>query len=188
MSSSFRQIEKKRMVKITELRSESVLREAFPILRELHHQLDEQRYTELLVEMMPNGYRLFALRDGGRIAAVASVQILTILYYGRHLYVYDLVSTPSVRSKGSWKSFWSTWKGSLAARGVVSSPWLAEGSAPRRYAFTRSARGVQETRLLHAEGPTLMLFRRVLAYSTRKRAGVALVGDWPAGSNGCLAC
>ena len=62
MSSSFRQIEKKRMVKITELRSESVLREAFPILRELHHQLDEQRYTELLAEMMPNGYRLFALR------------------------------------------------------------------------------------------------------------------------------
>jgi hypothetical protein len=48
MSSSFRQIEKKRMVKITELRSESVLREAFLILRELHHQLDEQRYTELL--------------------------------------------------------------------------------------------------------------------------------------------
>jgi hypothetical protein len=79
MSRSFRQIEKKRMVKITELRSESVLREAFPILRELHHQLDEQRYTELLAEMMPNGYRLFALRDGGRIAAVAGVQILTIL-------------------------------------------------------------------------------------------------------------
>jgi hypothetical protein len=54
--------------------------------------------------------------------------------------------------------------------------------------FYEERMGVRETGLLHAEGPTLMLFRRILAYGTRKRAGVALVGDWPAGSNGCLAC
>jgi hypothetical protein len=104
MTSSFRQIEKKRMVKITELRSESVLKEAFPILRELHHQLDEQRYTELLAEMMPNGYRLFALRDGGRIAAVAGVQILTILYCGRHLYVYDSCRRQACARRGRGKA------------------------------------------------------------------------------------
>ena len=87
-------------MEITKLRSESDLREAFPIIRELHHELDEQRYTELLAEMIPDGYRLFAVRDRGRITAVAGVQVLTNLYYGRHVYVYDLVSTASARSKG----------------------------------------------------------------------------------------
>ena len=87
-------------MEITELGSEPEFREAFPIIRELHHELDERRYTELLAEMIPDGYRLFALRDGGGIAAVAGVQILTNLYYGRHVYVYDLVTTTRTRSKG----------------------------------------------------------------------------------------
>lgn len=87
-------------MEIAELRSEAELREAFPVVRELHHELDEQQYAELLAQMIPAGYRLFALRDGGRIAAVAGVQVLTNLYHGRHVYVYDLVATADARSKG----------------------------------------------------------------------------------------
>jgi hypothetical protein len=33
--------------------------------------VDERRYTELLAETMSAGYRLFALRDAGTIAALA---------------------------------------------------------------------------------------------------------------------
>lgn len=88
-------------MEVAELRSEADLREAFPVLRELHGDLDEERYGELLAEMLPAGYRLFAARDaGGAIAAVAGVQVLTNLYYGRHVYVYDLVATAGARSKG----------------------------------------------------------------------------------------
>ncbi len=87
-------------MEIAELRSEAELREAFPVVRELHHQLDEQRYAKLLAEMIPAGYRLFALRDEGGIAAVAGVQVLTNLYYRRHACVYDLVATSGARSKG----------------------------------------------------------------------------------------
>jgi GNAT superfamily N-acetyltransferase len=50
--------------------------------------------------MVPNGYRLFAVRDSGEVAAVVGIQVLTNLYYERHLYVYDLVVTASARSKG----------------------------------------------------------------------------------------
>jgi GNAT superfamily N-acetyltransferase len=50
--------------------------------------------------MVPDGYRMFAVRDEGGIAAVAGVQVLTNLYYERHLYVYDLVVTAEARSKG----------------------------------------------------------------------------------------
>ena len=86
---------------VVELRSEAELREAFPVIHELHGGLDERRYLELLAEMMPAGYRLFVVREpSGGIVAAAGVQVLTNLYYERHLYVYDLVATESARSAG----------------------------------------------------------------------------------------
>jgi ribosomal protein S18 acetylase RimI-like enzyme len=87
-------------VEIVELKSEAELKEAFPVIRELHHELDEERYLELLAEMVPNGYRMFAVRGSGEVAAVAGIQVLTNLYYERHLYVYDLTVTVGTRSKG----------------------------------------------------------------------------------------
>jgi GNAT superfamily N-acetyltransferase len=88
-------------VEVVELRSEAEFREAFPVIHELHDELDERRYLDLLSEMVPAGYRLFAVREGGGgIAAVAGVQVLTNLYYERHLYVYDLVATEEARLAG----------------------------------------------------------------------------------------
>jgi GNAT superfamily N-acetyltransferase len=40
------------------------------------------------------------VRDEGEVAAVAGVQVITNLYYERHLYVYELVATAGARSKG----------------------------------------------------------------------------------------
>ena len=85
---------------IVELRSEGEFREAFATIRELHHELDEKKYMGLLAEMRPNGYRLFAVRNSGGIAGVVGMQVLTNLYYERHVYVYDLVTKASTRSKG----------------------------------------------------------------------------------------
>jgi GNAT superfamily N-acetyltransferase len=86
---------------VVELRSEAEMREAFPVIRELHGELDERRYLELLAEMAPAGYRLFAVRGPrGGIVAAAGVQVLTNLYYERHLYLYDLVATEDARSEG----------------------------------------------------------------------------------------
>src|SRR3712207_1022715 len=87
-------------VEIVELRSEAELEEAFAVVRELHGELDERKYAELLAEMVPNGYRMFAVRDEGEVAAVAGVQVITNLYYERHLYLYDLVAKAGARSKG----------------------------------------------------------------------------------------
>jgi len=87
--------------RVVELRSEAELKEAFPVVRQLHHGLDEQRYQELLSEMVPNGYRMFAVRETpGGVAAVLGVQVLTNLYYERHAYVYDLVGAEGARSEG----------------------------------------------------------------------------------------
>ena len=87
-------------MEIVELRSEAEFAEAFPIIHELHDRLDRRKYEELLTEMVPNGYRMFAVREAEGLTTVAGVQVLTNLYYERHLYVYDLVATEDARSKG----------------------------------------------------------------------------------------
>jgi GNAT superfamily N-acetyltransferase len=86
---------------VVELRSEAELREASPVIRELHRGLDERRYLELLDEMVPADYRLYAVRESsGQIVAAAGVQVLTNVFYEPHLYVYDLIATESARSAG----------------------------------------------------------------------------------------
>lgn len=72
-------------------------------MHELRPHLDEKQYLELLAEMRPNGYRLFALQDSSTIMALAGVAVLTNLYYGRHVWVYDLVTASSARSRGYGK-------------------------------------------------------------------------------------
>ena len=87
--------------RVVELRSEEELRVAFPIVHQLHDTLDERRYGDLLSLMLPNGYRMFAVREpSGEVAAVLGMQVLINLYYERHAYVYDLVVSEDARSKG----------------------------------------------------------------------------------------
>jgi len=88
-------------MEIVELRSAAQHREALPILRILYPWLDEGHYTALLAEMVDDGYRQFALRnEGGEVVAVAGVAIHVNIYYGRYLYIYDLVVREDERSKG----------------------------------------------------------------------------------------
>jgi ribosomal protein S18 acetylase RimI-like enzyme len=87
-------------MRVTELGSDAEFAEAFPVIRELHDDLEEDRYRELIPEMRAAGYRMFAVREEGGLVAVAGVQKLTNLYYGRHFYVYDLSVTEDARSEG----------------------------------------------------------------------------------------
>ena len=88
-------------MEIVELRSAAERREALPILRELHPSLDQERYAGLLADMVADGYHQFAVRHAaGEVVAVAGVAVHVNLYYGRHLYIYDLVVTEGARSKG----------------------------------------------------------------------------------------
>ena len=88
-------------MEIVELRSAAERREVLPILRELYPWLDEGRYAALLAEMIDDGYRQFALRDEtAEIVALAGVAVHVNLYYGRHLYVYDIVVKEDARFQG----------------------------------------------------------------------------------------
>lgn len=86
---------------VVELRGEDDFRKAWPVMRELRGHLSEDRWLELLEVMVPDGYRLLSLQaDDGTIEALAGIRVATNLYYGKHVWVYDLVTAGGVRSKG----------------------------------------------------------------------------------------
>jgi len=94
-------VERSDPMEIAELHWAAEHREALPTLRQLYPWLDEGHYAALLTEMIADGYRQFALRDeAGEIVAVAGVAVHVNIYYGRYLYVYDLVVREGERSKG----------------------------------------------------------------------------------------
>lgn len=71
--------------------------------------------------MLPNGYRMFAVRESGEVVAVAGIQELSNLYYERHSYVYDLVVTAGARSKGYRQALMETWKASRGTKDASTS-------------------------------------------------------------------
>lgn len=85
------------------LESDSLLK-AFPIVQQLRPHLNETAYLNFLKDMQKEGYRMFALCDtvidAEKIIAVIGVIQLTNLAYGKHLWVHDLITDVSHRSKG----------------------------------------------------------------------------------------
>ncbi|WP_137290429.1 GNAT family N-acetyltransferase [Natronorubrum halophilum] len=90
---------------VRELTSETDLREAFPILRELRAHLDRDEMSALYEQMREEGYRLFGRHDAdSELVAVAGLSVGTNFYLGRHVFVYDLVTTAERRSEGHGKA------------------------------------------------------------------------------------
>lgn len=87
-------------MEIVELTGVEAMREAFALIRQLRPYLDEPRYLDLLSAMVPRGYRMLAVRDGGALRAVAGIELCVNLYHGRHVWVYDLVTDAHERSRG----------------------------------------------------------------------------------------
>lgn len=86
---------------IQELTTPEQFREAYPVMHELRLDLNQDDYLDLLNAMIDEGYRMFALRDGqNNIVALAGIAVLTNFYYGRHIWVYDLVTSRAARSRG----------------------------------------------------------------------------------------
>ncbi|WP_088007742.1 GNAT family N-acetyltransferase [Indiicoccus explosivorum] len=86
---------------IKELTEDDEIRKAFPVMKQLRPHLGETDYLELVKEARATDrYRLFALTDGDEIVAVTGFKPMTTLYYGRFVWVCDLVTDASRRSNG----------------------------------------------------------------------------------------
>lgn len=85
---------------VRELLGKDDFLQAFPVMQQLRPYLDEKTYLELIVAMQKEKYKMFALFAGQKIVAVTGVAQLTNLYYGKHVWVHDLICDADQRSKG----------------------------------------------------------------------------------------
>lgn len=122
---------------IKALKTESEILAAFPVMRALRTHLTEETYLELVQEAVEKDmYHLFALYEEGRIVAVTGFKPMITLYYGRFVWVCDLVTDPNVRSKGYGErllSFVHDWAAENHYENVALSSGIARKEAHRFY-------------------------------------------------------
>ncbi|MBB6444795.1 GNAT superfamily N-acetyltransferase [Bacillus benzoevorans] len=89
------------MIHIKELTNEKEWTDAFPIMRQLRPHLTLSAYLEFVREAQEKEhYRILALYDQNELAAVIGFMSMTTLYYGRFIWVCDLVTDAGKRSQG----------------------------------------------------------------------------------------
>lgn len=122
---------------IMELQSEKEILEAFPIMKQLRTHLNEKTYLDLVMEAKEkDSYRLFALINKQKIVAVTGFKPMITLYYGRFVWVSDLVTDTNLRSKGYGEtllSFVHDWANDNNYESVALSSGLQRGDAHRFY-------------------------------------------------------
>ena len=88
-------------VVIKELQTQEDILEAYPVMGELRTHLSEQSYLDLVKEAREkDSYKIIALYDQDEIVAVVGFKPMITLYYGRFVWVCDLVTSQTRRSKG----------------------------------------------------------------------------------------
>lgn len=93
---------------ILEMETSEDILATFVVMNELRPQLKVEEYLETVRRMGRNhGYRLAAKIEDGKCVCVAGYRFNECLAYGRHLYLDDLVSAESGRSKGYGKEMFA---------------------------------------------------------------------------------
>jgi GNAT superfamily N-acetyltransferase len=87
----------------------------FDVMAELRPHLKRETFVPRVRAMEPDGFRLAFISDDGRVVAVAGYRISTNLFYGKHLYVDDLVTADAERSKGHGRELLA-WLRALAVK------------------------------------------------------------------------
>jgi len=79
--------------------------QAFPVVSQLRPHLNWAEYIELVKTMKTSGYQAVCLHENesGKIVSYAGFAKLVNLYYGEHIWVYELVTDEAKRGKGYGK-------------------------------------------------------------------------------------
>jgi GNAT superfamily N-acetyltransferase len=77
------------------------IRRCYPVMRELRtHITKERNFVESVQRQQKQGYYLAFLESDGEVRAAAGYRFLESLFSGKNLYVDDLVTRDSDRSRG----------------------------------------------------------------------------------------
>ena len=72
----------------------------FDTVAELRQHLKKDQFLATVREMEKGGYQLLYIEDDSAVVAVAGFRIARNLHMGKYLYIDDLVTAESQRSKG----------------------------------------------------------------------------------------
>ena len=77
------------------------IRRCHPVMRELRPLFQEaEQFVDRVLRQQKEGYQLAFLESDGQVCAVAGYRFLESLFSGKFLYVDDLVTRESARSRG----------------------------------------------------------------------------------------
>jgi GNAT superfamily N-acetyltransferase len=87
-------------IEVTEAKTDREILSCFDVMNELRTQLKREEFLQTVRAMEVDGYRLAFIEDEGVVVAIAGYRIYSNLFMGKFLYVDDLVTSASARSKG----------------------------------------------------------------------------------------
>ncbi len=94
----------------------SDVRRCFPVMKQLRPRLVEAEFVEQVRRQHESGgYRLAFVEEGRRVRSVAGFRILQNFYYGKFMYVDDLVTDEAAQGRG-YGSLLFDWLARLARR------------------------------------------------------------------------
>ena len=98
-------LEKKKISDILTIRELEIneLEQAFPIISQLRTHLSLKEYIGIVKIMADNGYKIVCLFENDEIVSYMGFAKLINLYYGEHIWIYDLVTDERKRSQGYGK-------------------------------------------------------------------------------------
>jgi ribosomal protein S18 acetylase RimI-like enzyme len=87
--------------RIVKIQSSADLEKCYPIMKELRKDLSLPDFLELYNKAhQHNSYEIIAIEKDGALLSVMGYRILYDFVHGKHLYIDDLVSSETHRSKG----------------------------------------------------------------------------------------
>jgi hypothetical protein len=94
--------------------NDNEIADCFQVMKQLRTELaEEASFVPLVRELMTDGYQLAYLRDEAQVVSVAGFKISKNLFLGKHLYVEDLSTLETERSKDYGKQM-MVWLRNLA--------------------------------------------------------------------------
>ena len=107
----------------------------FDVMAELRPHLKRESFVPLVRSMESDGFRLALISNGGRVVAVAGYRISTNLFYGKHLYVDDLVTSDAERSQGHGRELLAWLRALAVERGCSAFHLDSDVQRKRAHAF-----------------------------------------------------
>jgi len=99
--------------------TDAQLRELWPVVSQLRPHLDEDRFASQTLRQFDGGFHATALYVDGVPHAFAGWRVLEMLAVGKHIYVDDLVTDATSRSKGHGKALLDWLKAEALRLGCV---------------------------------------------------------------------